>query len=178
MSLAKLAPRAIRLRGMSLIEVMVAVLILSVGLLGMGSLMAVSLRNTQSAAYRTHAANIAYEYTELLRSYISRGANSQAELIARSNFSGATCNRVAAPAYACGNNAQAVNCDRQRISERACRALPDGRVRARLNRIGGAERRIEVQVDVCWLDDRSQTALTTADCSAASETLFSLTSEL
>jgi type IV pilus assembly protein PilV len=160
---------------MSLIEVMVAVLILSVGLLGMGTMMAVSLRNTQSGGYRTQAANIAYEYTELMRGYVTRGSNSQAERLAGSGFSSGACDISAAPSYSCGIGSQALACDRQRIADRACRALPEGRVRARMARAGG---RVTLTVDVCWLDDRSATGSTSSDCSSPSETLFSLTTEI
>lgn len=167
-----------RARGMSLIEVMVAVLVLSIGLLGMGSLMAVSLRNTQSASHRTHAANVAYEYTDLVRSYIARGTNSKAGLLVKDDFTDPNCNIAATPAYACGSGSNALNCDDRRIAERACRALPDGRIRARMTPVAGAARRVQLVVDVCWLDDRSQVAAPTPGCTGAGESLFTLTTEL
>lgn len=167
-----------RLGGMSLIEVMVAVLVLSIGLLGMGSLMAVSLRNTQSASYRTHAANVAYEYTDLVRSYIARGSNSKAGLLVQNTFTAPTCNISTAPSYTCGSGSNALNCDARRIADRACRALPDGRIRARMTPVAGLGRRVQLAVDVCWLDDRSQVAAPTPGCTGAGETLFNVTTEL
>jgi type IV pilus assembly protein PilV len=175
---ARYSARNRSLAGMSLIEVMVAVLILSVGLLGMGTMLAVSLRNTQSAGYRTQAANVAYEYTELMRGYISRGSNSQAEFLARSGFSSPSCDISAPPSYPCGEGAAALACDALRIADRACRSLPEGRIRANMARLGGAAQRVTLTVDVCWFDDRSETAVTTGDCSSPSETLFSLTTEM
>jgi len=166
-------------RGMSMIEVMVAVLVLSVGLLGMGSLMAVSLRNTQSASYRTQAANVAYEFTDIARSYIADGANSKAQLLRSNVFSAPACDIAAAPGYVCGNNSSALVCDLERVADRACRALPDGRIRANMTPVAGAAAsRLRLVVDVCWNDDRSETAVETADCSSPSETLFQLATEI
>lgn len=116
--------------GVSLIEVMVAMVVLSIGLLGVGTLMAVSLRNTQSAGYRTQAADIAYEFTDIARAYIADGANSKAQLLRRNAFGAPNCNLAAAPGYNCGNDSNALACDIDRVDERVCRALPDGRIRA------------------------------------------------
>ncbi len=54
-------------RGFSLIEVLVAVLVLSVGLLGVAALQTFSLRAGQVAYERTQAANFAYEVADQLR---------------------------------------------------------------------------------------------------------------
>lgn len=53
--------------GFTLIEVMVSVLILSVGLLGLASLHVVSLKNNQSAQYRTEATIWAYSMLDVMR---------------------------------------------------------------------------------------------------------------
>jgi type IV pilus assembly protein PilV len=54
-------------RGATLIEVMVAVAILSVGLLGIGALQAVSLKDNRGANYRTQANIIAQQLIESMR---------------------------------------------------------------------------------------------------------------
>src|SRR5690606_37357910 len=59
-------------RGFSLIEVMVAVLVLSLGLLGLAALQGLSMRNNQSANYRTQATNLAYEFIDTARGYADR----------------------------------------------------------------------------------------------------------
>lgn len=164
--------------GVSMIEVMVAVLVLSIGLLGMGTLMAVSLRNAQSASFRTQAANIAYEYTDIARTYVARGTNSKVGSILANNFSAPVCNINNAPGYTCGNGSNALRCDAARLADRACRTLPNGRIRAVATPVAGAARRVALTVDVCWLDDRSQAAAQTAGCNADSETMFTLTTEL
>ncbi|HHH44346.1 MAG TPA: type IV pilus modification protein PilV [Gammaproteobacteria bacterium] len=53
--------------GFTLIEVMVAVLILSIGLLGIASLQATSLRNNNDASMQTRAAYIASDMAERMR---------------------------------------------------------------------------------------------------------------
>lgn len=164
--------------GVSLIEVMIAVVVLSIGLLGVGTLMAVSLRNTQSAGYRTQAADIAYEFTDIARAYIADGANSKAQLLRRNAFGAPNCNLAAAPGYNCGNDSNALACDIDRVDERVCRALPDGRIRANFAPIPGGGNRLALTVDVCWSDDRSQTAQQTANCASDSESMFRLVTEI
>ncbi|NZA26300.1 type IV pilus modification protein PilV [Luteimonas sp. SJ-92] len=53
--------------GFSMIEVMVALLILALGLLGFALLQTLNLRYTQSADYRTRATNLAYELLDQMR---------------------------------------------------------------------------------------------------------------
>lgn len=56
--------------GMSLIEVLVAALVLSVGLLGLASLQAVAIRFNHSALLRTQADNLAHEILDAMRANI------------------------------------------------------------------------------------------------------------
>lgn len=56
-----------RLRGISMIEVMVAILILAIGLLGIAALQAITLKNTGSSAARTQAAAQVYSMMDIIR---------------------------------------------------------------------------------------------------------------
>ena len=56
-----------RVSGFSMIEVLVALLVLALGLLGFALLQTMNLRYTQSADYRTHATNLAYELLDQMR---------------------------------------------------------------------------------------------------------------
>lgn len=56
-----------RQQGFSLIEVMIAVLVLGVGLLGFAMLQTTSLRMAQGAGYRTQATNLATELLDQMR---------------------------------------------------------------------------------------------------------------
>jgi len=53
--------------GFSMIEVLVALLVLALGLLGFALLQTMNLRYTQSADYRTHATNLSYELLDQMR---------------------------------------------------------------------------------------------------------------
>lgn len=54
-------------RGFTLLEVLVALTILSIGLLGIAGLLMTSLKNNQSAAYRSQAAWLAYDIVDRMR---------------------------------------------------------------------------------------------------------------
>lgn len=54
-------------RGFSLLEVMVAIVVLSIGLLGMAALQSYSIKNNQSAAFRSQAMNLAYGIIDNMR---------------------------------------------------------------------------------------------------------------
>lgn len=165
-------------RGVSLIEVMVAVLVLSIGLLGMASLMGVSLRNTQSANYRTQAANLAYEYIDTARAYIAIGGGDKLGYILQPAWSAANCDIATAPLYNCGGGLDSLNCDIRRLGDHVCRVLPGGRLRATAVPLGGNPDRLQLTVDICWTDDRSGAGAVTEACNSDSESLFSLVTEL
>lgn len=61
-----------RVQGFSLVEVMVSVLILSVGVLGMAALQLNALRYNQTAAVRTQATFLAYDITDRMRANLSK----------------------------------------------------------------------------------------------------------
>lgn len=54
-------------RGLTLIEVLIAVLVLSIGLLGLAGLQATSLQFNHSAYLRTNATNLAYDMSDRMR---------------------------------------------------------------------------------------------------------------
>ena len=56
-----------RARGFSLLEVLIALVVLAVGLLGFALLQTMSLRFAQSANHRTQATNLAYDLLDQMR---------------------------------------------------------------------------------------------------------------
>src|SRR5690554_5777522 len=56
-----------RSKGFSLIEVMIAVFVLGVGLLGFALMQTMNVRFTQSANFRTQATNLSYELLDQMR---------------------------------------------------------------------------------------------------------------
>ena len=57
-----------RQKGISLLEVLIAVLVLGFGLLGFALMQTMSVRFVQSSNYRTQATNLAYDLIEQMRS--------------------------------------------------------------------------------------------------------------
>ncbi len=66
-----------RSRGITLIEVMIAVLVLAVGLLGLGALQSFALQSSQMASQRTLATTLATRVADEYRSYRSLDAPPQ-----------------------------------------------------------------------------------------------------
>lgn len=56
-----------RARGFSLLEVLIALLVLAFGLLGFALLQTMNVRFVQSANYRTQATNLSYDLIDLMR---------------------------------------------------------------------------------------------------------------
>src|SRR5882762_5337274 len=62
-------------RGLSMIEVLVAVVIISLGLLGMAGLQASGMRTSQSAFYRAQAAQFTNDMAERMRANLGDARN-------------------------------------------------------------------------------------------------------
>ena len=166
-------------RGFSMIEVMVAVLVLSLGLLGMAALQTVSMRNNQSANYRTQATNLAYEFIDTARAYSDRNPQNLVALVQPFANWSTTCAIGAPTSYACDSSADALNCDRQRWAQKICRTMPNGRGQVILDTAMAAP---QITVNLCWSDDRGLDSIVTANCTDPSEGLggkaFVVTSQL
>jgi type IV pilus assembly protein PilV len=65
-----------RARGMTLVEVLVALVVLSVGLLGIAALQMTSLRNNLGAHLRSQATVLAYDITDRMRANRTRANDS------------------------------------------------------------------------------------------------------
>lgn len=65
-----------RQQGLSLIEVLIALLVLSIGLLGMGALMLTSLQNVHSSAHYSVASAVVLDFEELLWQEVALTAGS------------------------------------------------------------------------------------------------------
>ncbi len=149
--------------GLNLIEVMVAVVVLSLGLLGMGALMGLSVRNTQSANHHSQATNLAYEMIDMAR------ANFRERVLYDSDVytNPAVCAAEEAPRSltACGTTRP---CDEARWARDLCYRLPNGRGLVSLTQPGGGSS-FRIQVDICWTDNRSVEMAPTATCSDADD---------
>ena len=69
------SPIASRTAGFTLIEVMIAVLVMSIGLLGLASLQATSLRFNNDSSAQTQATYLANDMVDRMRTNVSRAAD-------------------------------------------------------------------------------------------------------
>lgn len=65
--------RRLRIRGFSIVEALVALVVLSVGMLGIAALYVESLRAGRTAVYRTQAVNLAADMADRIRANRSAG---------------------------------------------------------------------------------------------------------
>lgn len=87
-------PQRRKAAGFSLIEVLIAILILAVGLLGFALMQTTTLRYTQSSDYRTRATNLAYELLDQMRVNRLSAADYVAAGFAAKTVSGTSCPRA------------------------------------------------------------------------------------
>lgn len=71
------SPGRSRQKGLSLIEVLIAALILAIGLLGVAALQAMTLRNSQSSFDRTQAVVLSYSMLDAMRANASAARANQ-----------------------------------------------------------------------------------------------------
>lgn len=125
--------------GFTLIEVMIALLVLGVGLLGFALLQTMNVRFTKSAQQRTVASNLAYEIIDIMRTQRSMG----------SYFNGITFDSFSSadPTTACARSADATasaNIDRWKCE--VSTALPEGKAEVKLQADGS------LSVTIRWGD--------------------------
>ncbi len=140
-------PRVLSMRrrqtGFTLIEVMIALLVLAVGLLGFALLQTMNVRFTKSAQQRTVASNLAYELIDIMRSQRVKG--SHFNRITYASFAGVT----GQSCLESGNGAPADNIARWKCQ--VVRDLPDGKAQVELSPDG------ELAVTVKWGDSTWET---------------------
>lgn len=150
-STTHLSPRALHVaypnsRGLTLVEILIALLILSIGLLGLAGLQTASLKFNTSAYYRTQATALAYDFADRMR------ANRQEALAGFYNVS------FQDPPPACGAAVVAGTVAQQDIAtwrnSLACR-IPQSTGEVTLN--GN-----EVTLTVQWADSEDEPAMTFA----------------
>lgn len=61
----------LKLKGFTLIEVLIAMLILAIGLIGLAALQITGIRNNQSAYYRSQATQLAYNLADRMRTNVA-----------------------------------------------------------------------------------------------------------
>jgi len=133
------APGRAASRGFSLLEVLIALLIMAVGLLGFALMQTMGIRFVESSNYRTQAINLAYDMLDQMR----------ANRLLAAQYTGATFAASAAPA-SCAGRAGVVTIANN-IADWKCRvqlALGDG-ASATVTYNGG-----QATVTINWDDQR------------------------
>ena len=134
-------------RGFTLIEVLVAVIILGVGLLGFAGLQARTLSNNLSAYNRSQATQLAYDITDRIRSNQSVAANYLSPAVS-------TCPNNTDPCTACTSAiltctpAQIAQKDLFEWNKNITAALPSGGI-GTVTAVGGV-----YTVTISWEDDK------------------------
>lgn len=151
----RFCPRPIHVRGFSLLEALISILVLSVGLLGTAALQGVSLRATSSAGFRSQAAWLAAQMLDEARAR-------RADVISLNPS-------VYDPALAsetCGSlQATPISAWRARVG---C-ALPAGQGSVNYNQINRL-----VTITILWNDSRGVDNATTGGSSTATFVLQSV----
>lgn len=114
--------------GFTLIEVLIAVVILGLGLLGLAALEATSLANTQSAFNRSQATQLAYDIIDRMRTNAGQAAS---YVVTAAQLAAANCPNGSNPCDACTSAAN--TCTPTQIAQKdlvewrnGVRALPQG----------------------------------------------------
>lgn len=81
--------RPLKQRGIGMVEVMVAVLVLAIGVLGIAALQAITLKNTGSSASRTQAAVQVYSMMDIIRADRANIGNYNTNIFVEGDDSGA-----------------------------------------------------------------------------------------
>ena len=140
--------------GFSLLEVMIAVIVLSVGLLGMALLQSTSLRASNSSNERSQATMLVYEMMDMVRA--NRRQAAQYGAISENQFFGD--GRTGVCAAGAAQPVQRWAADRNEWVCAVRRAIPDARGRVRVTSaaavpgVPAAPATIEVRIE--WCDAR------------------------
>lgn len=138
--------------GATLIEVLIAILVLSIGLLGLAGLQVTSIQSNYSAYYRSQATVLAYDYADRMRT------NRTAALVmsSDSNFPTSSSTNSVSGTQSAKDKAQWLNT--------LALTLPDGT--GRVERSG-----TRITISVRWNDNRGRIK-TATDTSTPSETFI------
>jgi type IV pilus assembly protein PilV len=88
-----------RTRGMTLVEVLVSLVVLSVGLLGIAALQMTSLRNNLGAHLRSQATVLAYDVTDRMRANRTQATAGAYDVALGANLTGTTINAIDVQAW-------------------------------------------------------------------------------
>ena len=130
-----------RAQGFTLLEVLVALLVLGVGLLGFALLQTMNVRFVQSSNYRTQATNLAYDLLDQMRSNRYQAGWYTNAAFAAGTVQASSCTRTLGAAVTLNNNITRWQCQ-------VVQALGEGASATVVNANG------QVTVGIAWGDQR------------------------
>ena len=164
-------PYRSRFGGFSLLEVLIALVILSVGLLGIAAMISTTIKSNDSAYMRTQATALAYNIIDRMRANPNAAQNGTYDIAIGTPASGST-NVCTGPSANCSST-QLAGYDlaqwKQTLASSA-NGLPDGDGGIVTNTVGGLTM---VTVTIQWNDSRAQNSLKSTAAPPA-PTTFSL----
>ncbi|MGH8313359.1 MAG: type IV pilus modification protein PilV, partial [Gammaproteobacteria bacterium] len=161
-----------RAAGFSLLEVLIALVILSVGLLGIAGLMSTSLKSNDSAYMQSQATMLAYNMIDRMRANMTETNNLTYQVPMPAAPSAATTEPNACTGTVCSTPALAAY-DIAQWEYDLAYALPQGRGAIAATSNGGI---VTVTIKVLWNDSRANQAL--SGIAAPANTSVSVTSAL
>lgn len=167
------APARLRAqRGFSLIEVLIALLVLSLGLLGLAFLQVLNVRYTNSAQHRTMATNLASEVMDMMRS-------NPRHIVVYNRLTEASFNGVTVPGAGCSSAAEDAATALKNIDRWRCDVvsqLPGGRGSVQI--VENPSGRYIATVTLIWTDNVGRTQDAASDGIEGRLTTFQVTSTL
>ncbi|MGA9854742.1 MAG: type IV pilus modification protein PilV [Gammaproteobacteria bacterium] len=158
--------------GFSLLEVLIALVILSVGLLGIAGLMATTLKSNDSAYMRTQATTLAYNMLDRMRTNLA--ATNTLTYNVTMPASATTSNSEACTTGSCSYTDLAAY-DMGQWEYDLGQTLPQGRGSITSVAAGGP---VSVTITVLWNDSRAQASLQKTGAPVATTFSLSVTSML
>ena len=156
-------------RGFTMIEVLVSVVVLSVGLLGIAGLQATGQASNQSAYLRSQATSLAYDMVDRIRANTTGLKNGSYNAIdtTNNNYANPGCGQ----SPACGTPAQIAQYDMWDWQTQLAQQLPSGN-----GTVTGAGAGSVFTVTIMWDDNRNGSSSKT--CGSGSLKCFSVSSRL
>lgn len=144
----------------TLLEVMVALVIFSVGMLGLAGIQGIALKNNSTAYYRTIAMQLSYNMSDIIR------ANQATDGSVAADFSSLSPTLITAPSKDCAVDDQTTDCNSSEMAKydiyhwqkKLERKLPSGK--GKVSQTAGV-----YEITVMW--DEERTGATGTNCGTA-----------
>jgi len=140
--------RGTRQRGMTLIEILVAIVVLSIGLLGLAGLQLKGMQVNQGSVYRWQAAMLAEDLADRMR------ADRASAIAGNYTIAATPAAGASAPTSAVGGTRAAINDWLARVA-----AMPGGNVAIAAPAAGATAGSTVIGITVGWVDTRAEKAV-------------------